>query len=567
MNAKKKKIFIGVAWPYVNGDIHIGHLAGYLFPADIFARFKRFRGDDVLMVSGSDCFGTPITLEADKRGVSPQEIVDEYHVKNVELFKILGISFDNYTKTDTDNHREVVQNFFVALLNKGFIFKDTTEQYYSPKEKRFLPDRYVEGECPHCGYKAARSDQCDECGAVLDQGEFLNPRNKLTGAAVELRPTEHYFLDWPKLQGFLERYVASRKNWRPWVLNETKGWLEKGLKPRPITRDLDWGVEIPVDRIPKELQIDGAGSKRIYVWFEAVIGYLSASIEADKLGKIKNRLTWEDFWYDDQAEHAYFMGKDNLVFHTLFWPGQLHEYDENIHLPDFPSINQFLTLEGQKFSKSRGVTIDSRYFVETYGLDTLRFYLTLIAPENADANFGWSDFLSKHNDLLIGNFGNFVNRTLTLTKGLDFSESSETDAELELHVLKFVRVCRYALQGYEFKKYAETILALSDFGNKYLSKEEPWFLKDKDPERFKNVMVNAVYIALGLLLLIKPLLPDSYKSLSGFLGVDIEKWEDDEKVLLRSYLNKVRVTGVKPLFDKLDEKVVEVERVKITPAQ
>ncbi|MCP6720364.1 MAG: methionine--tRNA ligase [Patescibacteria group bacterium] len=559
----KKKIFIGVAWPYVNGDIHIGHLAGYLLPADIFARFQRFRGNDVLMASGSDCFGTPITIEADKLNISPEEVVSKYHPQIVKLFEKVGISFDIYTKTTTDNHKEVVQDFFIKLLKEGFIFKDKTGQYYSPEDKKFLPDRYVEGKCPHCGYEGARSDQCENCGAILGVGELVDPKSKLSSKSVRIKPTEHYFLDWPKLQDFLEKYVDEKgKGWRPWVLKETRGWLKKGLKPRPITRDLDWGIEIPIERIPKELQMEGVEHKRIYVWFDAVIGYLSASIEwASK----ESTRDWKAFWYNKEAEHSYFMGKDNLVFHTLFWPGELYGYDGNIHLPDFPAINQFLTLEDQKFSKSRGITIDSRYITETYGLDTVRFYLTLIGPESADANFSWSDFVSKNNDLLIGNFGNFVNRTLTLAKDLDFSKELEIDEKVETRTLEFIGEGQSALESHKFKKYTEIILELSNFGNKYLSTEEPWFLKDKDPERFEKVLLNATHITLGLLLLIKPLLPESYKLLSGFLGVDIKKWEDSEKEPLRSLLTQVRISGTKPLFGKIDESIVEVERAKISP--
>ena len=330
--------------------------------------------------------------------------------------KELGISFDLYTKTDNPNHKKIVQDFFVKLLERGLIFKKETEQYYSPEEKRFLPDRYVEGKCPHCGFAEARSDQCENCGRVLSPGELQNPKNRTSGKPAALKPTEHYFFDWPKLQPFLEKYVAGREGWRNWVLKETEGWLKTGLKPRAITRDLDWGVEIPIERIPKELRIDNYEHKRIYVWFEAVIGYFSASLEwAELQGK-----QWEDWWYDKDAIHAYFMGKDNLVFHTLFWPGQLHACDEKLHLPDLPVINQFLNLEGRKFSKSRGIIIDSKYFVETYGLDALRFYLTLIAPESADTDFTWADFVGKNNEILIGNLGNFVNRTLTLAQALEF---------------------------------------------------------------------------------------------------------------------------------------------------
>ncbi len=553
-----KKVFIGVAWPYLNGDIHIGHLAGYLLPADIFARFNRFLGNETLMVSGSDCFGTPVMIEAESRGLEPREIVEEYHKKNVELFKFLGISFDIYTKTETKNHKETAQKLFLSFIQNGFIFKNKTNQYYSETEKRFLPDRLVEGECPKCGYVAARGDQCDNCGAIFGEGELLNPKSRVSGGGIQLKKTEHYFFDWSKLQPFLEKYVGNHSSWRRWVFSETEGWLKKGLKPRAITRDLEWGIEIPIDRIPENLRIEGAEKKRIYVWFEAVIGYLSASIEwAEKNGK-----KWEDFWYDSESCHAYFMGKDNLIFHTLFWPGQLHAYDEKLHLPDFPAVNQFLNLEGQKFSKSRGITIDSKYIVEKYGLDAVRFYLCLIMPENADANFSWGDFVNKNNDILIGNLGNFINRTLTLARGLEFSPEYKLAEEVESEVEKAITAVKKHLETYEYKKYLETVLALSNFGNKYLSKTEPWFKKD-ETEEFRQTTFNAVFITSALLILIQPLLINAFKKLSELLGIKIEHWPTDGVSELKILAGKISVKEVQPLFQKIDESVIESEKSKI----
>lgn len=550
----KKKIFIGVAWPYVNGDIHIGHLAGYLLPADIFARFHRFLGNDVLMVSGSDCFGTPITIEADKKQVRPQDIVSEYHSKNVQLFEKLRLSFDKYTKTDTKNHRKITQDFFIKLLEKELIFKNKTEQYFSPSENRFLPDRYVEGECSNCGYKESRSDQCDGCGKVLKPGELKNPKSKLTRQSVELKLTEHYFLNWPKLQSFLASYVKNNHGWRKWVLDETKGWLKKGLEPRAITRDLDWGVEIPIDRIPKNLQIDNCGNKRIYVWFDAVIGYFSASLEW-------NKNNWKNWWQNKSAEHYYFMGKDNLVFHTLFWPGQLHGYDEKLHLPDKPVINQFLNLDGQKFSKSRGVTISSDYMADVYGVDVLRFYLCLIMPENADANFTWPDFVAKNNNILIGNFGNFVNRALTLGKSLDFN-GVKIGKEIEKITIQKISEAKSALLDCEFKKYLAIVLSLSDYGNKYIAKKEPWAIKN-NPKKFKEIIGNSAYIVLALQMLIKPLMPETTEKLSNQLSIKIASWPENVGKFLEKNLAKIKIKNIQPLFKKLDEKIIEQENVKI----
>ncbi len=554
-----KKILIAVAWPYVNGDLHIGHLAGYLFPADISARFHRLLGNDVAMVSGSDCFGTPTTIEADKRGLAPKDIVREYHEKNLELFKIVGISFDLFTKTDTENHKAVAQDVFVKMAESGYITKDTSEQYYSESESRFLPDRYVEGTCPNCGFTEARSDQCDKCGTLLNQGELKNPKSKMTNSPVSLKKTEHYFVDWPKLQPFLEKYIAQKSHlWKPWVREETNGWLKKGLKPRAITRDLDWGVEIPIDRLPEDLQIEGAENKRIYVWFEAVLGYLSATIEWAK----KENKDYKDFWYNKDAKQYYFVGKDNLVFHTLFLPGELHSYDAKINLPDFPAINQFLNLENQKFSKSRGVIVDSRYIVEKYGRDPVRFYLTSIMPENTDANFSWEDFVKTNNGVLIGNLGNFINRVLTLCEGL---EKTKVSSEIKKIVEEKITNMRDSLESCEFKKCLEHLLHLSDYGNKYIASEEPWALKKKNENRFHEVMTNALYLTLALFITMQPLLVDAAEKLKKMLGIEESIWPEGKKIdeTLTSLMKKVKIEKLTPLFQRIDESVIEEERVKL----
>ena len=557
-----KKILIGLAWPYVNGDLHIGHLAGYLFPADIFARFHRFLGNDVLMVSGSDCYGTPITIEADRRGLHPKDIIDEYHAKNVSLFKELGISFDLYTKTTTETHKNITQEIFLALLNKGYVIKKTTPQYYSPAEKKFLPDRYVEGICPHCDYEGTRSDQCENCGRVLEQGELINPKSKENGKKVELRDTEHYFIDWQKFEPFLKSYLEKRKGrWREWVWNEAFGWLKEGLKPRAITRDLDWGIELPLKDISEDKRIRHIEEKRIYVWFEAVIGYLSASIEwSHNQTKKGKKVSWEDFWCNERAERSYFMGKDNLAFHALFWPGELYGYDEHIHLPDNLFINQFLTLEGQKFSKSRNIIIDSKYITETYGNDPVRFYLTSISPEKRDANFSWAEFVNKHNDVLIGNLGNFINRTLTLARDATFQEKL-VEKKIQNHVEKKLEEAKEAMLHGEGKKYLETLLALSDEGNKYLSKHEPWKQKDSATHIFHKTMTNCAMILLGVQTLLKPLLPETCQKMEKMTGITLSLWP--QKGELKRALQKINIEESRPLFRKIEKEVIEFERGKL----
>lgn len=557
---KKQNIFIGVAWPYVNGDLHVGHLAGYLIPADICARFHRYIGNNVLMASGSDCHGTPITIEAEKKGVSPQEIVDLYHPKDKELFDFYNLSFDIYTKTTTENHKKVVQDIFVKLAENGYVFKATSRQYFSPEENRFLPDRYVEGTCPFCKFAEARGDQCDKCGRILEGGDLINPKSKIGGRSVILKQTEHYYFDLPKLEPFLKKYVKkSGPNWREWVYKETLGWLKKGLEPRCITRDLDWGVEIPVGSLSPKLQIKDVENKRIYVWFEAVIGYLSASIEwADNTDK------WQDFWYPKEpTSHYYFMGKDNLVFHTLFWPGQLYGAYQNIHLPDYPAINHFLNLEGHKFSKSRNISVDSKYTGETYGVDPVRFYISSIMPETSDANFSWSHFVETHNSVLIGTLANFINRILKLSDSLNNFSDKQIEDKVASKIEKLLKKARNNVLLCEFKAYVQTLIDIAILGNKYIDKNAPWKL-DKNSDEFEKIMTNALLIVLAIHLAWEPLIPQTNKKLGKMLGIEIKTWPEKDIIdYLKSFLAKIKIIEPEPLFNKIDPSVIETERAKL----
>ena len=550
------KIFIGVAWPYVNGDLHPGHIAGNFLPADIFARFQRYLGNEVLMVSGSDCYGTPITVEADKRHKTPEEIVDEYHPHHLELIKEYGISFDLYTKTSTRNHREVVQEMLVNLAKKNLLEKKTTKQYFSPEEDKFLPDRYVEGECSFCGFKEARGDQCENCGRVLDYTQLKNPINKLSKKPLVLKDTEHLFFNWPKLKEFLEGYVQKRRqNWKEWIGNEVSGWLKKGVEARAITRDINWGVEVPNDQLPPELQLKDYKSKCIYVWFDAVIGYLSAAKEFGQ--------NWQEFWFPKNKEEITmynFMGKDNVVFHALFWPGQLYgSYGETVKLPDVIAANQYLNLEGKKFSKSRGITIDSVYLAKTYGVDPVRFYLTYIMPENADADFSWNDFAKFNNSVLIGTFANFINRVLSLSKSIK-PDTSGLDPEIKINIANYLDKAKKYLQRTEFKLFSQTIIELAAYGNRYIDKQSPWH-KDPIAEEFRSILSNGLLIVLALEALIKPLIPGTYDKLSKMTKVDFDRWPDIDS--LKEKLKDVSLQKVEPLFAKIESEVVERESGKL----
>jgi len=552
-----KKIFIGVAWPYVNGDLHIGHLAGYLLPADFCARFHRKIGDEVLMVSGSDCNGTPVALEAEARKITPAEVVALYHPKNLKLFEQYGISFDNYTTTITENHAAVVQDVFVKLAQSGYISRGSSKQYYSAAQSKFLPDRYVEGKCPHCGCEDARGDQCDACGRVLEQGELINPKSKLSGAAVTVQTSEHYYLDLKKLEPFLKEYAAKTgPSWRPWIYSETLGWLAKGLEPRCITRDMEWGIRIPVERLPENLRIANSENKRIYVWFDAVIGYLSASKEW-------SQEKWKDFWYAGaDAKHYYFMGKDNLFFHTLLWPGQLHAYDEKLHLPDFPSINNFLNLEGRKFSKSRGIIVDSDYIGRAYGVDLVRFYMALIMPETGDSNFAWQHFTETANSVVIGTYGNFINRILKLASKAPPPAGFAPSAEVREVTDRLVKKAYAQLSNCEFKPYAWTLSEIADFGNKYVDRVKPWAIKDEAQKA--NEIANLLFLVLALAMCSEPLIPQTCAALSEMIGVKADKWpEENPADYLLSLMPSVKIGDPKPLFAKIPPEAAQAEKAKL----
>src|SRR3989338_4926646 len=459
------------------------------------------------MASGSDCHGTPITVEADKKCVSPAEVVEMYHTKDVDLFKnILGLTYYIYTRTDTAFHAKVTQDFFVKLFEEGYIYIDSSKQFYSPSQNKFLPDRYVKGTCPFCGYTDSRSDQCDNCGKLIGE-ELIKPRSNLSGEPVELKEAQHYFLNWAKLQPKLNEYVKNvGKNWKDWVLQETNGWLTEGLKARPVSRDIDWGVEIPKDRLPKDKIIENIENKRLYVWFDAVIGYYSASL----LWAKENKADWQQFWYGDNLKHYYFMGKDNLVFHTLFWPGKLIVYDPKLHLPDVVSINMFLNLGEEQFSKSRGIVIEVKEIIEKYGNDRVRFYLTLIMPELRDSSFVWKDFEEK---------------------------------------------AKNHLENCEFRNYLEVIINLCSFGNKFFDMEKIWDLKKTDAEKFKYDLKQLYSLIVTCGLLIMPIMPEASVKLFDMLGVEAPRfWPEfgDEIGEVNNIIMKID-TSIHPktLFEKI----------------
>lgn len=552
MNKVKKeldKIFIGVAWPYVNGNLHIGHVAGYLLPADITARFFRLLGHEVLMVSGSDCFGTPITVEADKRNLAPKVVVEEYHNRNVKLFRSLGLSFDLYTKTDTENHSKLVQKFLLSFWEKGLLEISKQNQYFSESLNRFLPDRYVEGTCPNCAYLESRSDQCDNCGKLLNQ-DLINPISKIDKKIVSLRETEHLFVKWDKIQPQIEKYYNKVSvNWREWVRGETKNWLKEGLTKRAVTRDLDWGVEIPKEIAEK---LPGSDHKKIYVWYDAVIGYLSASIEWSLQGKGE----WKDFWYGEKIKHYYFMGKDNLVFHTIFWPGQLMTYDPKLHLPDYPAINQYLNLEGKKFSKSRGVVIDTAEFIEKFGSEPLRFHLTSIMPENSDSSFSQEEFYKVNNSSLVGHIGNYVHRTLSIYKNTPLT--SKISKRVIKRISKSLDQSISCLRNSKFKAYLEEVESLSKFANVLFNDKQPWISQKENVDQFVSNMADHVILSYAIMCLLEPITPEASKKYLTTVGlVKNDLWSNHNRIeeFLGEVITSINIKEPTHLFKKIQDEL------------
>ncbi|HWG91272.1 MAG TPA: methionine--tRNA ligase, partial [Candidatus Thermoplasmatota archaeon] len=551
------RIFVAVAWPYANGPLHLGHIAGSLLPPDIVARYHRMQGRDVLMVSGSDMHGTPITVKAEKEGVSPRELATRYNQEHMEALRQLHIQFDLFTSTLTENHRDVVHDVFLTLHRNGYIYKATMTAPFDPQARRFLPDRYVEGECPHCHFADARGDQCDNCGRTLDPQELLKPRSKLTGATPEYRETEHFFLKLSALEDRLKKWVAEqapKAQWRPSTVNFTENWLREGLKDRPITRDITWGVSIP---------LEGYDDKRIYVWFEAVIGYLSAAIEWAK--RSGNPDGWASFWKDPATRGYYFLGKDNIPFHTIIWPAMIMAYregkGEHFNLPYDVPANEFMQFQGAKFSKSRGNLIEVADVVPRFHADAVRYYLTANMPETKDANWAWDEFVAKVNDELVGAYGNYVHRVLTFTRK-HYQEVppagvlTPRDEMLLKRIAEAHTAATAHLEAVELKKAMKEAFALAMEGNKYWDESAPWKLAKENPERLKTVLHMGLRLARSLAILTAPFLPVSAQNLWNQLGyggsVHKQKWSEAlGDIPTGQALGEPHI-----LFQKLDEKEV-----------
>ena len=496
-----KNILVSVAWPYASGSRHLGHIGGAYLPADIFARYHRVIGNKVLMVSGSDVHGTPITVRADAEGVEPIDIVNKYHNEFLGYWEKLNISWDNYTTTMTDTHIEVVHDIFLQLLENGLIDKQTSLQAYDKSEDKFLPDRYVEGTCPHCSYSEARGDQCDSCSKTLDPEELINPVSKISGNTAEFKETEHFFLKLSSLEAKLADWLETREGWRPHVINWAKSFVKEGLLDRAITRDLDWGIKIPVD--------DLGDGKKIYVWFEAVIGYLSASKEWAKLNGEKD--AWKDWWTNEDAESYYFIGKDNVPFHAVIWPSILLGY-EGLNLPTNVPANQYILVKGEKASASRGVGKSLDEYLNEWNPDSLRYALASVLPEQSDSEISEDEMIRRNNEELVAAWGNLVQRVFkqiqnNFEKLNNIGPEEELDIKLLESVTNSYEQIGNQIEKVELKSALQESMKVVSTVNVYLNETEPWKVIKEDADRAYRILHTSLIAIDSCANLLYPFMP------------------------------------------------------------
>ena len=580
-----KPILVAVAWPYANGDLHLGRVAGALLPADIFARYHRLLGNDVLMISGSDAHGTPITLAADKQGISPRQLFTQYHHRFLKTQQALGISFDLFTHTDTENHHQVAQEIFCHLYEAGYIHPRQQRLLYSESQGRFLPDRYIEGRCPICGYEQARGDQCDECGHILEATELLNPRSVIDNTTPVVRETEHLFLDLPAFSDRLEAFLATAVHWRPHPRHFSQSYIAQGLKARPITRDLTWGIPVP---------LAGWEEKKLYIWFENIIGYLSAAKEwATHQGQPE---AWQTWWLNPNAQSYYFLGKDNIPFHTIFWPAELlglrEATGQAYNLPYDVPANAFLTLEGQQFSTSRNWAVWLPDMLNRYKPDTLRYYLTANLPELADANFSWSAFVQRNNSELVAAWGNLIHRVTSFAfkhwQGVvpEPGPLRPFDHALLAQIENGFATVGHLLDHVRLRPALNETVALARVVNRYLE-QAPWF---QVIHTDKTTAATTVYTALraidSLKILFAPFLPFTTEALHQILGYErplfgqqqIVTYKESTRTHDALVYDATQANGrwqpsqltpgqklakPKPLYPKLDDHIITEERARL----
>lgn len=590
-----KNILVSVAWPYANSQIHVGNITGSYLPADIFARYQRLAGNRVLMVSGSDAHGTPVTVRADAEQTTPLQVYQKYHAGFLELFLKLGLAYDLFTSTHTHNHFKVSQSIFLALLKNGYLYTERQQQWYAAAQRRFLPDRYVEGTCYICGYTNARGDQCDNCGSLLDATQLIEPRSKTDGTTPELLETEHFYLDLGKLQPDIVEFLRQRQDyWRPNVIRQSLGQiLADDLHGRAITRDLDWGIPVPVE---------GWEGKCLYVWFEAVIGYLSAAVEWSQVAGQPD--AWHDWWYEPEARAYYFIGKDNIPFHAVIWPAQLKGAGEwfgkifeersgtTLTLPFDVPANEFMNLEGQKISGSRNWAVWGLDFLNRYDPDPLRYYLTANMPESKDTDWDWQEFLNRNNNELLATWGNLPNRLFPIAfrhwEGVvpEPGELRPEDKEILAVVEAGFQVVGEHINAVRLRAGLSEAIRLATEVNRYLDKAAPWFEINTDRQAAAKSVYTALRAIDSLKVLLSPFLPFTSERLHSYLGYtqplfgeqEIEVVQDElgEHTVLRYRPEKASgkwapsqlqpgqaLNQPKPLFRKLDETLVAEERERL----
>ena len=557
-----KTFTITAALPYTNGPIHIGHLAGVYIPADIYARFLRIKGNDVAFICGSDEHGVPITLKAKKENSTPQKIVDRYHKIIKDSFDEFGISFDNYSRTSNKIHHKVASDFFMRLNDKNCFEEKETDQYYDSKENQFLADRFIIGTCPKCGHSEAYGDQCEKCGASLNPSDLISPRSAISGDKPDLKKTKHWYLKLDQFQDFLSDWILikNKDSWKSNVIGQCKSWLDEGLKPRAVTRDLDWGVPVP---------ISNAEGKVLYVWFDAPIGYISSTIEWAE----KNKINWEKFWKDSKTELVHFIGKDNIVFHCIIFPSMLQAHGEYI-LPKNVPANEFLNLEGSKISTSKNWAVWLPEYLKDFPnqQDVLRYVLTINAPENKDNDFTWSDFQLRNNSELVAILGNFINRVTVLTKKYyDYNiPKVENIQDSDFNLLNDIKLniieIEKLIMNFKFREACFEFMKIARLGNKYLADQEPWKLIKSDPLRVKTIMFVALQISAIISIVSEPFVPNTSKKIKRILNHAnhdiLWNWDqlNEQKFLIKS---GVKINEPELLFSRIEDHQIENQLEKL----
>ena len=549
---KFKRYLVTSALPYANGPVHIGHLAGVYIPSDIYTRYLRLRGEDVISVCGSDEHGVPITIKARQEGVSPQDIVDKYHGIIKESFRRLGMSFDIYSRTTSPTHHKTASDFFRKLYDDGKFIEQTSQQYYDEEAGQFLADRYIVGTCPHCQNERAYGDQCEKCGSTLNATDLIGPKSAITGSTPVLRETKHWFLPLDRYEEFLRKWILDgHKEWKSNVYGQCKSWLDLGLQPRAVSRDLDWGIPVPVE---------GADGKVLYVWFDAPIGYISATKELTP--------DWEKYWKDEDTKMVHFIGKDNIVFHCIVFPSMLRAHGGYI-LPENVPANEFLNLEGDKISTSRNWAVWLHEYLEEFPgkEDVLRYVLCANAPETKDNDFTWKDFQARNNNELVAVLGNFVNRALVLTQKYyggavpPAGELTAYDRETVAEIPVIKKLLEENIENYRFREALKDAMNLARLGNKYLADSEPWKLVKTDPERVKTILNVALQIPANIAVAIEPFMPFTAEKVLKLLQIGKPGWDELGSTAL---LEAGHVIGTPELlFEKIEDSVIEAQLEKL----